>query len=75
MSLPTTCSLLEFLIVSSSSEGLLRRALFEDTGGMYPELITRPDVKVFLPPIGGLTVYICMYYPIEASLEHFLTLI
>lgn len=28
---------------------------------MYPELITRPDVKVFLPPIGGLTVYICMY--------------
>lgn len=43
-----------------SSESLLRRALFEDTGGMYPELITRPDVKVFLPPIGGLTVYICM---------------
>lgn len=26
---------------------------------MYPELITRPDVKVFLPPIGGLTAYIC----------------
>ncbi|KAF8625613.1 hypothetical protein AX17_006799 [Amanita inopinata Kibby_2008] len=40
------------------SESLLRRALFEDTGGMYPELITRPDVKVFLPPIGNLTVYI-----------------
>ncbi|KAG8837811.1 hypothetical protein FRC18_007849 [Serendipita sp. 400] len=40
------------------SEGLLRRALFEDTGGMYPELITRPDIKVFLPPIGNLTVYI-----------------
>jgi len=39
-------------------ESLLRRALFEDTGGMYPELITRPDIKVFLPPIGGLTVYI-----------------
>jgi len=39
------------------SESLLRRALFEDTGGMYPELITRNDVKVFLPPIGGLTVY------------------
>ncbi|KAJ1673179.1 Uracil-regulated protein 1, partial [Spiromyces aspiralis] len=39
-------------------ETLLRRALFEDTGGMYPELITRPDLKVFLPPIGGLTVYI-----------------
>jgi len=30
---------------------------------MYPELITRPDVKVFLPPIGGLTVYICVYNP------------
>ncbi|EIW59399.1 uncharacterized protein TRAVEDRAFT_122910 [Trametes versicolor FP-101664 SS1] len=40
------------------SEALLRRALFEDTGGMYPELITRPDIKVFLPPIGGLTAYI-----------------
>lgn len=40
------------------SEKLLRRALFEDTGGMYPELITRPDIKVFLPPIGGITVYI-----------------
>jgi GTP cyclohydrolase II len=40
------------------SEILLRRALFEDTGGMYPELITRPDIKVFLPPIGNLTVYI-----------------
>ncbi|CAH1758800.1 4785_t:CDS:2 [Entrophospora sp. SA101] len=39
-------------------EGILRRALFEETGGMYPELITRPDLKVFLPPIGGLTVYI-----------------
>ncbi|KAK9760383.1 putative GTP cyclohydrolase [Basidiobolus ranarum] len=39
-------------------EGTLRRALFEDTGGMYPELITRPDLKIFLPPIGGLTVYI-----------------
>lgn len=25
------------------SEGLLRRALFEDSGGSYPELITRPE--------------------------------
>ncbi|THD00276.1 hypothetical protein EYZ11_000169 [Aspergillus tanneri] len=39
-------------------EPTLRRALFEHTGGSYPELITRPDLKVFLPPIGGLTVYI-----------------
>ncbi|RUS19662.1 GTP cyclohydrolase N terminal-domain-containing protein [Endogone sp. FLAS-F59071] len=39
-------------------EGTLRRALFEDTGGMYPELITRPDLKIFLPPIGGISVYI-----------------
>ncbi|KAJ3319724.1 Uracil-regulated protein 1 [Blyttiomyces sp. JEL0837] len=39
-------------------EATLRRALFEDTGGMYPELITRPDLKVFLPPIGGLSIYI-----------------
>jgi GTP cyclohydrolase II len=35
----------------------LRRALFEQTGGMFPELITRPDFDVFLPPIGGLTAY------------------
>ena len=39
-------------------EGLLRRALFEHTGGSYPELVTRPDIKVFLPPIGGCTAYI-----------------
>jgi GTP cyclohydrolase II len=36
----------------------LRRHLFEQTGGMYPDLVTRPDLKVFLPPIGGHTVYI-----------------
>jgi hypothetical protein len=47
--------------LTSRSESILRRALFEDTGGMYPELITRPDIKVFLPPIGGLTVYICVW--------------
>jgi GTP cyclohydrolase II len=40
------------------TEGALRRSLFEDTGGMYPELLTRHDLKTFLPPIGGLTVYI-----------------
>src|SRR5271154_1042257 len=33
-------------------EGVLRRGLFEDTGGSYPELITRGDLKLFLPPIG-----------------------
>lgn len=42
----------------SVDESTLRRSLFEYTGGAYPELITRPDIKVFLPPIGGLTVYI-----------------
>ena len=36
----------------------LRRALFEHTGGMFPELVTRPDLHVFLPPIGGTTVYL-----------------
>jgi len=36
----------------------LRRCLFEQTGGMYPELVTRPDISVFLPPIGGMTLYI-----------------
>ena len=36
----------------------LRRALFEQTGGMFPELVTRLDMHLFLPPIGGTTVYI-----------------
>lgn len=36
----------------------LRRILFQQTGGMFPELVTRPDLQVFLPPIGGTTVYI-----------------
>ena len=35
----------------------LRRGLHEQTGGMYPELVTRPDLNVFLPPIGGATIY------------------
>ena len=39
-------------------EDQLRRTLFEQTGGMYPELVTRPDLDVFLPPIGGTTIYI-----------------
>ncbi len=36
----------------------LRRILFQQTGGMFPELVTRQDLNVFLPPIGGTTVYI-----------------
>jgi GTP cyclohydrolase II len=37
-------------------EAELRRTLFEETGGMFPELVTRPDLELFLPPIGGTTV-------------------
>ena len=39
-------------------EGDLRRILFQETGGMYPEFVTRPDMKVWLPPIGSSTAYI-----------------
>ena len=39
-------------------EDEFRRTLFEQTGGMFPELVTRPDLDVFLPPIGGITIYI-----------------
>ena len=39
-------------------EGELRKILFQETGGMFPELVTRPDLKVMLPPIGSTTVYI-----------------
>jgi GTP cyclohydrolase II len=42
----------------ATSETDLRRALFEQTAGMFPELVTRPDLEVFLPPIGGMTVYL-----------------
>jgi GTP cyclohydrolase II len=40
------------------AEHELRRTLFEETGGMFPELVTRPDLEIFLPPIGGTTVYL-----------------
>ncbi|RMG12180.1 MAG: GTP cyclohydrolase II [Planctomycetota bacterium] len=45
------------------AESDLRRCLFEHTAGMYPELVTRGDLKVFFPPIGGQTVYI--FGPVE----------
>jgi GTP cyclohydrolase II len=40
------------------TESNLRQSIFRMTNGMYPELITRPDIKIFLPPIGNVTVYI-----------------
>ena len=40
------------------TEADLRRTLFTQSGNMYPELVTRGDLKVFLPPIGGITLYI-----------------
>jgi GTP cyclohydrolase II len=39
------------------TETELRASLHEHTAGMYPELVSRPDIKVFLPPIGGSTIY------------------
>ncbi len=42
----------------NTSEGELRKILFKETGGMFPELVTRPDLKVLLPPIGSTTAYI-----------------
>ena len=41
-----------------TSEMGLRRALFEQTAGMFPELVTRLDLQIFLPPVGGTTVYL-----------------
>mmetsp|Transcript_17110 Transcript_17110/g.48882 ORF Transcript_17110/g.48882 Transcript_17110/m.48882 type:complete len:457 (+) Transcript_17110:687-2057(+) len=40
------------------TEDRLRNLLFRETNGMYPELLTRTDLHMFLPPIGGLTIYI-----------------
>jgi GTP cyclohydrolase II len=45
------------------SEGELRKVLFQQTGGMFPELVTRPDLKLLLPPIGSTSVYI--FGPVE----------
>jgi len=39
-------------------ESTLRKTLFSETGGMFPELVTRPDLKVWLPPIGSSTAYV-----------------
>src|SRR5262249_18716933 len=41
-----------------TTEKVLRRVLFEQTAGMFPELVTRPALEVFLRPIGGTTVYL-----------------
>jgi GTP cyclohydrolase II len=51
-------------------ETVMRRDLFEFTGGMYPELVTRPDMEVFLPPIGGMTVYVFGDVAKVGSLKH-----
>uniref|UniRef100_A0A7S2FI45 GTP cyclohydrolase II n=1 Tax=Florenciella parvula TaxID=236787 RepID=A0A7S2FI45_9STRA len=40
------------------TEANLRETLFKETNMMYPELVTRPDLDTFLPPVGGLTVYV-----------------
>lgn len=39
-------------------QGELRKILFKETGGMFPELVTRPDLEILLPPIGSSTAYI-----------------
>ena len=41
-----------------TTEGELRKILFQETGGMFPELVTRHDLKSFMPPIGSTSVYI-----------------
>ena len=47
----------EIAVRFGCSEQTLRQALFRETNMMYPELLTRTDIKLFLPPIGGLTIY------------------
>ncbi|WP_237059838.1 GTP cyclohydrolase II [Loktanella sp. M215] len=39
-------------------EGVMRQALVDQSGGMYPDLVARPDLPLFLPPIGGTSVYL-----------------
>lgn len=40
------------------TELALRQALFRHTDNMYPALVSDPDRQVFLPPIGGTSVYL-----------------
>jgi len=40
------------------TESKLRHDIYEQTAGMYPDLVNREDLKVFLPPIGGTTIYV-----------------
>lgn len=42
---------------------------------MYPELLTRHDLKTFLPPIGGMTVYIVRFLPLGSCLAEMRVLI
>ena len=39
-------------------EPALRQALVRETGGQYPDLVARPDLALFLPPVGGASVYL-----------------
>ncbi len=40
------------------AEAQLREALYRQTGGMFSALIENPELKVFLPPIAGSSVYL-----------------
>jgi len=37
-------------------EAQLRRALYQATDGLFPDLMTRPDLSIFLPPLAATTV-------------------
>jgi GTP cyclohydrolase II len=39
-------------------EADLRHALVTQTGGMYPSLLDCPGIELFLPPIGGTSLYL-----------------
>lgn len=41
-----------------AADKALREALFTCTGGMYPQLLARDGPEVFLPPIGGTSLYL-----------------
>jgi GTP cyclohydrolase II len=41
-----------------TTEEALREGLYRLTGGMFSALVARPEIKVFLPPIAGSTVYL-----------------
>jgi len=39
-------------------EAQMRRCMYEQSGGMYEQLVSKPELKIFLPPVPNCTILI-----------------